>query len=265
MGRGRKREKEKKREGRSKGRREGEGESEASERGSTRLGSSDRRREGVHSSPLAYLMRPGCFFQLVLIQWLIGRKYRTRPGLIRCQVMKTKRNTTRSCLVKNTEEIKKTARATRPDPFSTPADETSSVPAPPRSIPTTVACSLPVILAPSPTLMLPETGWGTGDRAQSTFLAPVWGRRIPALVVGAVHATTPPLSSSDPSQVRVAGVPQADMYTRISEVSNYDTVSAHHIAAYALVNADGTEPNQNRSIRYEIDPPVRFSSTNLEW
>jgi hypothetical protein len=86
---------------------EGEGESEASERGSTRLGSSDRRREGVHSSPLAYLTRPGCFFQLVLILWLIGRKYRTRPGLIRCQVMKTKRNTTRSCLVKNTEEIKK--------------------------------------------------------------------------------------------------------------------------------------------------------------
>ena len=39
-----------------------EGESEASERGNARLDSSDRRREGVHFSSLAYFMRSGCFF-----------------------------------------------------------------------------------------------------------------------------------------------------------------------------------------------------------
>ena len=63
MGGGRKKEKEKKggtEEGEGGGREEGE--PEASERGNARLESSDRRREGVHFSSLAYLMRAGCFF-----------------------------------------------------------------------------------------------------------------------------------------------------------------------------------------------------------
>jgi hypothetical protein len=91
------RKKEKERDG-GEGRRREEGEPEASERGNARLDSSDRRREGVHFSSLAYFMRSGCFFfELELILWIIGRKYSTRPGLISSQSneKRSKRNTTR--------------------------------------------------------------------------------------------------------------------------------------------------------------------------
>ena len=61
-GRRKKRKGEKERDGGRGGGGREEGESEASERGNARLDSSDRRREGVRFSSLAYLMRTGCFF-----------------------------------------------------------------------------------------------------------------------------------------------------------------------------------------------------------
>ena len=85
MGGGRKKDRDRDGRKRGEGERRKEGEPEASERGNARLDFSDRRREGVHFSSLAYFMRPGCFFQLVLILWILGRKYGTRPGLIGCQ------------------------------------------------------------------------------------------------------------------------------------------------------------------------------------
>jgi hypothetical protein len=48
------------------------------------------------------------FFKLILILWIIGRKYRTRPGLIGCQsVTKAKRKKYNTALIaKIAEEIK---------------------------------------------------------------------------------------------------------------------------------------------------------------
>ena len=70
------------------------------------------------------------------------------------------------------EEIKNKGVRASP-PFPTLGYETSSVPVPPRSIPITVACFPPVIPSPSPTLMPPVTGRGTGDRRPPYLLVPI--------------------------------------------------------------------------------------------